>query len=218
MRMHSRILAVTLAFGAVACDEGVQEPMTELTAEEASEVAAEMADLGYADIEAEFSAEAFASVMNGPSLSPPVTVTRTFERTRPCPRGGSVFVEGTSVAVIDRDNHHMVVETEATRTHDACILPLRRHDREVELNGAPGIVMTSRFERQDGQPDGPQTMSFEGAFDWQVVGTDRAGTCDIDVDIVWERTAEGGYKTVDGVVCGREVHSETTWTVQGDQG
>ena len=33
------------------------------------------------------------------------------------------------------------------------------------------------------------------------------------VDIVWERNQDGGYKTVDGVVCGTEVHSETTWSV-----
>ena len=189
----------------------MQEPGSALLAEEAEDVAAAMSDMVYADMEVEF-----AVMEAGPAAAASDTsvITRTFDHVRDCPRGGSVHVEGTAVAVIDHETRHAVIEAEATRTHTDCVLLLRRHNRLIELDGAPNVVTTARFEREAGGPVGPQTVSIAGAVDWQVLESDRAGTCEIDLDIVWERTLEGGYRTVDGVVCGREVHSETTWSIE----
>lgn len=213
MRKELAVLALVGVLAACEDDAGVHEPAAALLEEEADDVATGMSDMIYADMEAEFGV-----VMAGPDASPADSsvITRTFDHVRDCPRGGSVQVEGTTVAVIDRETMHSVIETEATRTPTDCVLPLRRQDRLIELDGAPSIAMSARFEREDHMPVGPQTVSIEGAFDWQILETDRTGTCEIDLDIAWERTAAGGHKTVDGVVCGREIHSETSWTRETD--
>jgi hypothetical protein len=209
MRYLVLAAAVTLA----ACEtDSMEEPGTTLTSEEAADVALEVAELGYEEMDASFAQSEFATAGAGVLAAPPVTYTQEFERTRPCRLGGQVVVAGTTVAEVDRENHNVVIETDATKTHEACVLPLRRSAHEIELNGAPNVAMSARFERQDGMPLGPQTMSFEGAVAWQVLESDRAGVCEIRVSVVWERTTEGGYRTVDGTVCGREIHSETTWS------
>lgn len=216
MRIHRFWLPLVLAGVVTACDDdGVQEPGMALSMDEAEDVAAAIADEAFVDMSAEFSASAFDPAA-GPSAAPSDEVTRRFERTRPCPQGGQIVFAGTSVAEIDAATRHVVIDTEATRTHDGCVLPLRRHDRSIELNGAPNVAMSAHFEREMGLPAGTQTVSLEGAVDWQIVDTVRAGTCEIELDVAWQRTLEGGFRNVDGVVCGREIHVETTWTFEGE--
>ena len=101
----------------------MQEPTTALLAEEAEDVAAAMSDMVYADMDAEFAVMEAGPVAAASDTS---VITRTFDHVRDCPRGGSVHVEGTAVAVIDHETRHAVIEAEATRTHTDCVLPPRR--------------------------------------------------------------------------------------------
>lgn len=210
--MRQRIIGVVAAAALLAACEGdPQAPATSLTTDEASDLASAFADDGYAVMDQEMGAEAFATdAAFDAEGNPPVEVTREFEYVRPCPRGGTVTVVGTSVGVVNRDSAHVTIDTEATRTHDDCVR--RARGGNVVLNGAPDIAMSAHFERQDGKPLGQQTIDYVGAFDWQVMDTDRAGTCAIDLSIVWERDADGGSRSVDGTVCEREIHRTTTWT------
>lgn len=204
-------LVLAAAFTFAACDDEVSEPAGDLAADEAADVAVALSDIGYETMSVELAADAFAAA--GPMGAPPIDVTHEFERTHPCPRGGQIVVAGTSVGVIDRDSQHVVIDTDAIKTHESCVVATRRG--EVELNGAPNIAMSAHFERREGLPSGPQSLSLEGGFSWQAVAGERAGTCEIDVDVVWQRSDGSGSRTVNGFVCGREIHSETTWSVQG---
>jgi len=193
MLKHGTIaLAATLLLAGCG-EDGPQAPATQLTATEAQDVAAAVSDDAYAAIDAEFGAGAWATSgpTAGPAGAPPIEVSHSFEYTRPC-RRGTVAVAGVSTGIIDRDNLHVVIETTATTTHEDCLVRPRRHP--VVLDGAPNLVMNSRFERQNAMPIGPQTVSLAGAVDWSIPDTDRAGMCEVQLDVVWERTSEGGVQ------------------------
>lgn len=183
------------------CDDGAG-PDAPLTADESDELAAQMAD-------ETFVALAGATDDAGSSFTAPeYLIERSVTITRSCPLDGEVVIQHDATIEHDPETRHSVADITGSITHDECGRTVR--GREVVLNGAPNIGVEAHFERQDGEPVGLQTMSFLGAFSYQLVGTDRGETCEVDLQITYD--PETRTRTVAGSFCGREIDRSTTWS------
>ncbi|MCI0433868.1 MAG: hypothetical protein L0271_09460 [Gemmatimonadetes bacterium] len=127
---------------------------------------------------------------------------RTVSRSRPCPAGGSVSIEGSAT----RTRGDGVIEWTVTTagTWDACA-----HERRgVTLTRNGSWEQTAHRKIVDGAFSGPQTSTKRGSFTW-TKSTGESGECSFEVTSV--RNPETGTRTVTGNVCGREINREITW-------
>ncbi len=138
------------------------------------------------------------------------TVTRdaSFSVTRPCPGGGEFSLEGMIHLTFDRDTGVMEAELSGSRTRTDCVFPAA--GMTVTVNGSASWEAFRR--RVDGRPDGPQTTRYYGS--WTAVRSDgEERSCDFDVTIV--RDPDTHTRTLDGTICGNEVHLSVTWSHDG---
>ncbi len=212
-------LAGVAAFGAAllaaACGSGATGPVaSSLSADEAQALATTM------DTENNGVVGNQTSTLDvSPGLSPAtdvsgapgamadvLTSTTTFHTVRSCRLGGSLTVDGTISHSLDTSTHTLTADFQATTTHDACIRMIRGH--EITLTGNPNLQLVAHRERVDGHPDGLQTWSLKGSVNWEKAdGT--SGTCDIDIEGQLDPAAH--TRTIDGTVCGHDVHESLTW-------
>jgi len=129
----------------------------------------------------------------------------TFERTHPCPAGGSVTVSGTVERAIDRATLTGTLAVNAKRVEKACAVQ-QRNGVTVTVTGQPHTVMTVSQSFTRGVP-GVRTQTQKGAFAW-TRSNGRSGTCAIDLTSTFDpatRTA-----TIKGTFCGRSVDETRT--------
>lgn len=127
---------------------------------------------------------------------------RTFSRSRPCPAGGTVSVEGSA----ERTRGNGVIEWtfEASGAWNACA-----HTRnEVTITKTGTWEQTAYRKVVQGDFAGLQTSTKRGSFNW-TKSTGESGTCAFDITST--RNPETGTRTVKGTVCGREINREVTW-------
>lgn len=131
----------------------------------------------------------------------------TFERTHPCPAGGSVTVSGSVERTIDRATQTGTLAVNAKRVENACAFQ-QRNGVTVTVTGQPHTLMTVAQSFNKGVP-GVRTQTQKGAFAW-TRSNGRSGTCAIDLTSTFDpatRTA-----TIKGTFCGRSVDDTRTRT------
>ena len=129
----------------------------------------------------------------------------TFSRTRSCPLGGQVSLQGSIHRTFNRDTGVMEAESSGSRTRTDCMFP--RDEGTITVNGASQWDAFRR--RVFGQPDGPQTTHYSGS--WMAVRSDgEERSCSFDIMIV--RDPGSHTRTLDGMICGVEVHRTVTWS------
>ncbi len=130
--------------------------------------------------------------------------TKEISRSRACPAGGSISVEGEITIDGDRESGTVTVDLTATRTHDDCTF--ERNGGTVTVNGSGTI--TAHRNLVDGEPVGLQTTTNEGS---NTITRDdgESRTCSFSITSV--RDPEAGTLTVTGNMCGREIDRTVTW-------
>lgn len=135
-----------------------------------------------------------------------VTVTTTFTRTRTCPAGGSVKLEGTMVHNGDPATRTGSLQFNATRTETACAFT--RNGVTLTINGNPSTALTATHSWANGIP-GVRTATKKGSFTW-ARSNGGSGTCNVDVTHTWDPATH--TLRVVGTVCNQTIDITRTWT------
>lgn len=206
-RFGAVALAGALALAA-ACGDGTSGPAeTGLTQQEAEELAAalagqtaEFAEDGGTGVAPSVSAE--ISVSPGAGVAAATFGPLAFHRTRTCPEGGEVAVEGTVEGETDPDAGTSTAHLEAEVVHDACGFVIR--GTTFVVSGQPGLDLVADLAADEAGLEGPQTATESGTIGWEA-DDGRSGTC--DVDLGWTLEPDAGTLTIAGTFCGVEVES-----------
>jgi hypothetical protein len=129
---------------------------------------------------------------------------RTFRRTRPCPLGGQITVEGRIVREFDRVTRVMEIESTGSRTRTDCGFP--QGELTVTVNSLDAFEESRR--RVAGVPDGPQTGHYYGST--ELMRSDGAEYfCEYDYTIV--RDPDTQTRTIEGTICGHRARKGVPW-------
>lgn len=133
-----------------------------------------------------------------------ITDEITFSRTRSCPAGGELQVDGRLVRTFETDTRTMEATFTGTRSRTDCAFFRDQHVITVD-----GSARLDAFRRRvDGRPDGLQTASASGS--WEAVRDDgETRACSFAVEVV--RDPDNRTRTVSGFICGTEFTRTTTW-------
>ena len=135
----------------------------------------------------------------------PTTFNNTFDVTKPCPKGGTVEIEGTINGTGDRTTHSLTVDANATRTDTDCAFAAR-DGGTITVNGNPNIAYTGHVNIVNAAFVGLQTQSHKGSFKWARTG--GSGTCDVDVTSSFDPATH--TVTVTGNFCGHTINVTRT--------
>ena len=208
---RSLLLPATLAaaLALAACDQSTTGSTTaaQLSPAEARQVAGDAGDLDGALLDG-VPGGSFDRAPAAPELAS-TTVTTTFSRTRTCPAGGSVKLEGTMVHTGDPATRTGSIQFNATRTETACALT--RGGATLTINGNPNTVLAASQSWTTGTP-GVRTATKKGSFTW-TRSTGGSGTCNIDVTHTWTPSTHTLH--VSGTVCNQTIDITRTWTQGG---
>jgi len=180
-----------------ACDNAAGVDPGDITAADAAALAPVYAELA----DAELAALGTPSYdVEGSALRDVVTTTLTFSRTRSCPVGGSVKVEGTLVLSADREARTATSQYNATRTEQACAFTLPRGGT-IEITGNPNTAVTGSWSVTNGVP-GVRTLTQKGSFSW-ARSSGQTGICTVDLTAPWDPAAHA--HRVQGTFCNRTI-------------
>jgi hypothetical protein len=147
-----------------------------------------------------FAAPAFTLSPEEGAAAAVSTTTTTFTRTRECPRGGSVGVQGSIVVTRDPETRTGSRQFNATRTEAGCVFAARGGGT-VTITGNPSTALTSSQSWTNAQP-GVRTNTTKGSFTWQR-STGESGTCAVDLTSTF--TPATRTHTLKGTFCNHTV-------------
>ncbi|HSU14243.1 hypothetical protein [Longimicrobium sp.] len=197
-------LAAVLALA--ACDRGITNAGTanQLSRSDAVALAGDFGDQDGAMLDG-FGGPAFSASPDGPSFATS-TVTTTFTRTRTCPQGGDVKLEGSLVRSWDRAAQTGSIQFTATRTEEACAF--NHNGATITVTGSPNTQLTASQSVTNGTP-GIRTATKKGSFTW-TKSTGGSGTCTVDVTHTWDPATHTLH--VSGTLCRQTIDVTRTWT------
>ena len=206
--MHRKLLlpsALAAMLALAACDQGITgSGSTDLSADDVQELAALTGDQDGAFLDG-FGGPSFnKTAAAGPQFA--TTVTTTFSRTRTCPKGGSVKLEGTHTVTADPATHTGSSAFIATRTENACAFG--RGENTLTITGNPNTVLTASQSWANGVP-GVRTATKKGSFNW-THSNGHSGTCTVDVTATWTPATKTLH--VAGTFCNKTIDVTRTWT------
>lgn len=179
---------------AAGCDRSPIGGPDALTAEEARAVAEAYGQLGTGEL----------AGPGGPAPSMDaqrIGGTTTFSFTGECPRGGVVRLDGSFAQTPGETPGTSEFTVTATRTEEACALPLRNGGGTLTLDGNPNVQFTSHSTWTDWRP-GDLIATKKGSFRW-TRSTGGSGVCTVDITTTLSRAAM--TYTVAGSFCGHEI-------------
>jgi hypothetical protein len=191
-----------------ACGESATGPAADarLSADEAQALAAGFGAQD-ASVLGGFGTPSFSLSADDAGVSMAVTANEQFTRTRTCPAGGSVTVQGTRTHTYDRDTRSATHQFTATRTENACAWT-GRGGATITVTGNPSTQLTASHAVANGVP-GVGTATKKGSFTW-TRSTGQSGTCAVDLTQTWD-PATRTY-TLKGTFCNQTVDITRTWT------
>jgi len=206
--MYRKLLlpgALAAAVVLAACDQSATDAgaLSQLSAEDVRALASETGDQDGAFMDG-FGGPSFNRSAAGPQFA--TTVTTTFTRTRTCPKGGSVKLEGTHTLTTDPPTRTGSASFNATRTENACAFD--RGDNTITITGNPNTQLTSNQSWSNGVR-GVRTATKKGSFTWSR-SDGKSGTCNVDVTATWDPATH--TLRVQGTFCNRTVDVTRTWT------
>ncbi len=212
LRNSMTVLALALALTLVGCSGA--DDVVRGGGGSGTTLASQMADVALQSdlvteqiLNSEFAAmDAVASQTTGEGGgSGTVTQDITFSRSRSCPLGGEVSVQGSIHRTWNAETRVMEAEASGSRTRTECMFA--NDEFTFTVNGSSSWDASRR--RVEGVPDGPQTTHYFGS--WHVARSDgEERSCDFDITIV--RDPSTHTRTIDGVICGTTVHRSVTWS------
>ncbi|MGH7458468.1 MAG: hypothetical protein ACREKN_05190 [Longimicrobiaceae bacterium] len=217
--MNARIrgtMALALVWGLAGCEDSALEPapggLSQAEAEALGVLFAELADQGTegAASEASENQQFNASLAPG-SVNADLVFEGSYTRTRDCPLGGQVIVDGEVSGQRDSDTGTMTATISAVKTPVGCTFAAQ--GTEVTVGGDPNLQIDANVRRVDGRRSGTQTLTQVGAVAWSTADG-RDGSCEIDVTRTIE--PEDGTRVVEGTVCGREFSRSFSWEPGGN--
>lgn len=146
----------------------------------------------------------------------PVTTTFTFERTRPCPEGGQIVVEGSGERVVDRELGNAEMTVEGTKTIDACAFARTARDRDDDEEGDVIIyTINGRLEfnahwLRENHELAEAEKNVVGGFTIET-NDGRTKECTVELHTVFH--PETNSVTVTGQICDRII--DHTWSRDG---
>jgi len=203
--MHRKLLlpGVLAVLALAACDKGITASSpSSLDAADAQALAGDTGDQDGAFLDG-FGGPSFDKVATGPQFA--TTVTTTFTRTRTCPAGGDVKLEGTVTHTADAATHSGSTTFDATRTENACAFTHNGHS--ITITGNPNTKLTSSQSVTNGVP-GVRTATKVGSFNWTRDG--KSGTCTVNVTATWTPATHTLH--VSGTFCNQTIDVTRTWT------
>jgi len=209
MRNAILLTAVLAALALVAgCNDGSISPTSggePLAAASLAEVALQSDLVTEQVLDAELASMGAATTDKSGGGSGVVTQDVTFSRTRSCPGDGQFHLEGQIHRTFDHDTRVMEAESSGLRTRTDCTFS--HGEYMVTVNGT---AEWDAFRRRiDGVPDGLQTTRYFGSKS-AVRSDGQERSCEFDVTVV--RDPETHTRTLDGTICGTEVHRSVTWS------
>lgn len=200
MHPNTLLRASLLTLLAVAaCDGGATDPdPAGLSREDAAALAPAYEELSGDELAA-LGAPVFADA-DDQALFDTDTTRLTFTRTRSCPLGGSVRVEGTLVRTVDREARTATHRYDATRTEQACAFGLRSGGT-ITITGNPNTQVTGSWSMTAGVP-GIRTLTHRGSFAW-TRSSGGSGTCTVDLTSTWDPATR--THRVQGTFCNRTI-------------
>jgi len=139
-----------------------------------------------------------------------ITTDLTFQRTRSCPAGGQVVVDGRIHRTFDTAAREMEATLAGTRTRTDCSFV--RDDLTITVNGS--AEFDAYRHRIDGIPDGLQTTGYSGSFT-AVRSDGEQKSCEISIEVVRDPAAHS--RSIDAWICGDHYTRTTTWTPGSDR-
>ncbi len=133
--------------------------------------------------------------------------TRSFNRTAPCPAGGTVSVSGSNQSSLDATTKVVSTTWTTTQTHAACAITHTRADKQVTavMDGSVTASGSSSYQLPAKKGD-PRTLlswaSTRVGSTRTTVG-DKVRTCEMNVSESYD-PATKSFR-IKGIVCGRQV-------------
>jgi hypothetical protein len=207
MRHRTTSLALSLLGLALlgACDKSTS-PEDALTPAEARAIALAVDNGDTQAVDGEAGGASFALIPSGGASTNRVSVTKDFDVTVPCPRGGSAVVTGSGAVVADDVAGEILFDLNGASTESSCAF---RTDKGLDVQLTGNLDFVAHRELRQGEASGSQ--SHKGSLDY-VLGDGRSGTCAIDLETSFSLTAGNATRNVAGSVCGHNVSANTTWT------
>jgi len=206
--MQRKLLTSTaMLLALAACDKGITTSggtQDQLSQSDVQVLAGESGDQDGAILDG-FGGPSFSMAPDGPAMASS-TVTTTFTRTRTCPQGGDVKLEGTVVRTWDRSTSSGSISFDATRTEEACAF--NRNGVTITVTGNPNTKLTANQSVTNGTP-GIRTATKKGSFTW-TKSNGASGSCTVDVTHTWDPATKTLHIT--GKLCNQTVDITRTWT------
>jgi len=200
MRKSSLLCGAAVVFAIAACSDATGVP-SDLSQAELNQLASDM-DAVATLTPTDFGGGAF-SVNVGESgsaaVSAPVNFSNTFSISKPCPKGGTVALAGTTSGTGDAATHSLNVETIATRTDASCAFQTKHG--VVTITGNPNIQYDGKLNIVNGAFSGLQTQTHKGSFTW--ARGEFSETCAVDLASSWDPATH--TVKVAGTFCGVNV-------------
>jgi len=211
MLRNSMLIAAVVLLITAGCNDGTMSPTGgaggQTLAGQMADVALDSDMITERMVGDELDALDVASASRSGEGSGTVTQDITFSRTRPCPGGGQIQLEGSIHRTKDLATGVMEAEAAGSRTRNECTF--QRREFTIVVNSS---AQWDKFRRRiDGVPDGLQTSYYEGSS--HAVRSDgEERSCEFEITIV--RDPEAHTRTLDGMICGTEVHRSVTWSYE----
>jgi hypothetical protein len=137
------------------------------------------------------------------------TGSHNFNRSAPCPAGGTFSMTGSASSSVDPATRVLSTTWSHTQTHDDCAVTHHRRDgREVTsvLDGTVSVNGTASYQLPQTRGEEREILSYSSRRVGSTTTTvgDRTRTCEIDITQTYDPAT--GKFTVSGVMCGREVN------------
>lgn len=198
-RIFARLLSTAALAGTVtlAACEGSTGPEDDLSAVSAADLATFLVNL-----------DASGGTAYGMALDPR-TGTHNFNRSAPCPAGGTHSMTGSSSSTFDATTRVLSTTWSHAQTHDDCaVIHKRRDGQEIRavLDGSITVTGAASYQLPETAGQGRKILSFSSKRVGSTTTTigEHTRTCQIDVTETYDPAA--GTFTVKGVMCGREVN------------
>jgi len=183
-----------IAIGAAGCADSTG-PEDSLTPEAAEAIALFMVDV---DATAGWSTEALVEQRRGP---------RDFNRSAPCPAGGTRSFSGNGDSSLDEATRILSTSWTTVLAHDDCAFTHRRRDQPVTtvIKGRVTGNGSATYQLPEDRSERRDLLTYSATRVGSTTTTvgDRSRTCEIDVTETYD-PATGSFH-VTGIVCGRRV-------------
>jgi hypothetical protein len=205
--MYRKLLfptALAAVVALAACDKSATGASADgLSRSDAQALAGETGDQDGAFLDG-FGGASFDKAPAGPLLA--TTVTTTFTRTRTCPQGGDVKLEGTLTHTGDAATHSGSTTFDATRTDESCAF--NHNGVTITITGNPNVKLTASQSVTNGVP-GVRTATKVGSFNWSR-SNGKSGTCTVNVTHTWDPATHTLH--IQGTFCNQTVDITRTWS------